>query len=476
MDFSALARNSNTDKLGKYQLPFPSIRKTPPSVIIGDCERQERPSKPETQPLIKNSRSLILNGRSRLDRKARRLCLDALESALNEVEPYRCVKSRFKVVGKRLLVGHVSLDLSRFSDIFILGVGKASQRMAAAALEVLNRFSFRGIVVAPKGQKLSTIDSRIDISFAGHPLPDRGDLETSQRVIQEIRQMTEDELLLCLISGGASALLPCPVGGITLHDKIAITQELMKSGASIHELNTVRRHLSNLKGGRLVELCPASSILSLIISDVPGNQLHDIGSGLTAEDPTTFSDAVVVLRRYSLWQRTPSGVKNHLLKGMRSAIAETPKPNNPSFKRVHNVVIADNRTACEAADSTLKRAGVGSKILSTSVEMEARNMGQVLTAIAGEMRTRHPRISRPSAVIMGGEMTVRVTGSGVGGRNQEVALSAVSGISGFGGTVIAAIGTDGIDGNSNAAGAIIDGNTLFREEKKTKPQRFLKAE
>ena len=400
------------------------------------------------------------------NQKARRLCLAALEAALDAVEPYSCVRSRLKIVGKRLSVDHISLDLSRFRNIFLLAVGKASQQMASATLHTLDDFSIRGIVVAPEDQKLPTIDDRVEAFPAGHPLPDREGLDASQRVIQQIKRMESDELLLCLISGGASALLPSPANGIGLRDKVAITQQLLRSGGSIHEINTVRRHLSNLKGGQLAAMCPRSTVLSLIISDVPGNPLHDIGSGLTAEDPTTFSDAIMVLKRYKLWQKAPSRVKEHLLRGTHGTVPETLKPGDLSTKRVHNVVIADNGRACEAANTTLRRTGIDSKILTSSVEMSAPSMGRLLAATASEIRTRQFITPRSTAVIIGGETTVRVSGFGKGGRNQEVALAAVGGIAGFSGTVIAAMGTDGVDGNSDAAGAVIDGNTFFRAKKK----------
>lgn len=401
------------------------------------------------------------------NRRARRLCLDALQAALDAVEPYRCVKSRLKVVGKRLVTGSVSLDLSGFRNILVLAVGKASQRMAAAALDVLDQFSIYGMAVAPRGQSpLKNLDGRIEVLLAGHPLPDRDGLRASRRVTEVVGSMKEDELLLCLISGGASALLPSPADGITLRDKTTITRRLIRGGASIHEINTVRRHLSNLKGGRLVELCPASSILSLMISDVPGNQLHDIGSGLTAKDPTTYRDAVLVLKHYKLWIRAALRIKEHLLKGVHGTIPETPKPRDSCIKRVHNVIIAENRTACDAVYHTLRKAGINSKILSTSVEMEASCMGRKLAATTVNLRKRQHRAPHSGAVIIGGETSVRVTGSGKGGRNQEVALSAAAGIAGSNGTVIVAMGTDGIDGNSDAAGAIIDGNTFLRAKKR----------
>jgi len=415
--------------------------------------------------LIKNYGDLVRSGHSAPDRRARRLCLAALEAALNAVDPYRCVRSNLSIARGRILAGNRSISISRVSGIRVLAVGKASLRMARAALSALEPLLIGGIVLAPKGKHCRTIDGRFEVHFTGHPFPDSAGLRASQRVMDEITKMARDELLLCLISGGASALLPLPAEGIRLADEIAITEQLVKSGASIHEINTVRRHISELKGGRLVELCPASIVLSLLISDVPGNQLHDIGSGLTAEDPTTFRDAVDVLRGYGIWRAAPSRVRSHLLNGIRGLARETPKPGKLRGRNLHNVVIADNRTACKAANQTLSEAGISSEIFTTSAEMDASDMGSFLATASDQMTTRH-KTGKGRAVIAGGETTVRVHGRGKGGRNQETVLSAVERIAGLNGVVVAAMGTDGVDGNSNAAGAIIDGNTFFRAKRK----------
>jgi glycerate-2-kinase len=238
---------------------------------------------------------------------------------------------------------------------------------------------------------------------------------------------------------------------------------LVSSRATIHDINTVRRHISTLKGGRLVQSCQAGSILSLIISDVPGNFLPDIGSGLTVEDPTTFQQAIEALRKYGIWQHAPQTVKDHLILGRRGKISETPKPGSRRFDRVHNFVIADNSTACRAAAKFLSTSHSPATILTSRVEMEASQLGKLLAVIATEQK---PHRFSWGPILIGGETTVLVRGNGTGGRNQETALSAVEGIAGLDGVVVAAIGTDGIDGNSNAAGAIVDGKTLERAEQR----------
>ncbi len=266
---------------------------------------------------------------------------------------------------------------------------------------------------------------------------------------------------------GASVLLPAPANGVTMPDKIAVTRQLISSGANIHEINSVRRHLSQLKGGRLVEMCRAREIVSMIISDVPGNHLPDIGSGLTVEDPTSYAGAAEIMKRHNQWRQAPVRDKEHFRKGVQGVISETHKPGSPSFERVHNFIIADNNDACKAAERSFEGKKVPCTILSTSTELEARDMGKLLATFAAKAkspsRTRMPR----RAILIAGECSVRLRREGEGRRNQVVALSAVEEIEGLEGTVIAALGTDGIDGNSRAAGAIVDGNTAQRAKKET---------
>jgi glycerate-2-kinase len=344
----------------------------------------------------------------------------------------------------------------------VLAVGKASLPMLTSALTELGDRIVSGILVAPKNQKITGVDRRITVFHTGHPIPDREGIRASRHAMSSIGQMHTDDLLLCLISGGASAMLPAPAAGITLDDKRRITQRLIRSRASIHEVNTVRRHLSELKGGKLVERCRAGQITSLIISDVPGNFLPDIASGLTAPDPTTFHDAVNVLREFDLWDSAPRSVKDHLKQGSVGHIPETPKPGNEIFRKVHNVIVADNRTACEALRKALNKRHTPTTVLTSSVNTEARSLGRLLASIASDSETFGQPLKRPSALVLGGETTVDVTGKGKGGRNQELALAALAGIAGLRGVAIAAIGTDGIDGNSPAAGALIDGESIVR--------------
>jgi glycerate-2-kinase len=345
------------------------------------------------------------------------------------------------------------------SRIRVLAVGKASIRMLDGVLTILGRHVVTGILVAPNSATIAGLDRRITPFRTGHPIPDRNGVRASKYVLESIARMNHEDLLLCLISGGASAMLPAPVADVPLTDKRTITRRLIRSKASIHEVNTVRRHLSELKGGRLVENCGAGRVISLIISDVPGNSLSDIGSGLTAPDPTTFEDAVNVLREFDLWDSAPTSVKRHLTRGLLGQIPDTPKPGNPIFRRVRNVIIADNNSACKAMKESMKRRDTTTTILTSSLNVDARSLGKLIASIAQDNEAFNCSARKSKTLVMGGETTVDVKGRGKGGRNQEVALAALDGIAGLKGVAVATLGTDGIDGNSPAAGAIIDGQS-----------------
>jgi len=423
--------------------------------------------------VFQNRQRLIQNGGTALNQKARRFSLIALEDALNAVDPYRCLTSRMRLSDGRVVVNGEQLQLSRYNRIFLLAVGKASAAMMKAATEVLGDSPLYGLLVAPRDQPISSLDGRVTLFRASHPLPGQDGLRASKAVSSALRETGKDDLLICMISGGASAMLPSPTPDISLRDEQRLTDLLIKSRATIHEINTVRRHTSTLKGGRLVQMCRAKTILSLIISDVPGNPIIDIASGLTAEDPTRYVDAVKVLKRHDLWADTPRTVRDHLIRGRLGKIDETPKPGARGFKRVHNIIVADARTACTAAAESLNRNGVNSRVLSTRVEMEALAMGRFLASIALNCRRNSPP-PRKGAAILGGETTVHVEGGGRGGRNQETVLSAVESVAGLDGVAIAALGTDGVDGNSKAAGALADGRSLKRAEmKRLEPKGFL---
>jgi glycerate-2-kinase len=364
----------------------------------------------------------------------------------------------------RVQIGNVLTPTN--SKIRVIAVGKASAPMLTAVLNILGKRLVSGILVAPRNSSLKITDKRIATFHPNHPTPDQEGVRASRRVLATIEAMRANEVLLCLISGGASAMLPAPAAGITLKDKRMVTQQLIYSRASIHKINTVRRHLSELKGGRLVERSKAGTIISLIISDVSGNVPSDIASGMTAADPTTYRDAIGVLEEFNLWNSAPQRVRNHLMQGLRGKIPETPKPRNRIFRKVHNFVVADNRTACEAARMVLQKNHVPATIVTSSVDMEARSLGKLLASVARDSEQFGEPLKVPGALVFGGETTVEVKGNGKGGRNQEVALSSVERIGGLNGVAVAALGTDGVDGNSPAAGAIADPQTIVRAKRR----------
>lgn len=412
--------------------------------------------------LFENRRTLIRNGKTLLDRKARTLCLEALEEGLRAVDPRRCVGRSLRVQKQRVVADRFSVHVPKHRRIVVVAVGKASVPMMSAAVNILRRFPVQGILVTPKNGRPVKLDESVQVFRASHPIPDAVGVAASSRILEVTRSLKRQDLLLCLISGGGSSLLPAPVEGVTLRDKQLLTQQLLRSDASIHEINIVRRHISRLKGGGLVRECPYARIITLLISDVPDNHLPDIGSGPTCADPTSYSDAIDVLRTHGLWRDAPYTIRSHLLKGVNGSVQETLKPTDKRFQRVRNIVIADNRSACLAARNRLTTRGLRASILTSSVDMRAEDLGRFMASVARELRREAPpRMSR-SAVIVGGETKVKVTGRGIGGRNQQLALSAVSEISNLSGVSIAAFGTDGIDGNSKAAGAIIDGKTAAR--------------
>ena len=419
--------------------------------------------------LFRRRDQLIRNGISQKNQKARSISLLALEAAVRAVDPSLCLQSKLRVSNGRIRVGDFEVALSRFKRIVVVAVGKASSSMMKTTLEELENRDIRGVLVVPKGQKIPEFDTRVEVFYAGHPLPDQDGEDAAERVISIARSMGRNDLLLCLISGGASAMLPAPPSNIPLADKILVTSSLIRSKATIREINTVRRHLSRIKGGRLAELCHAS-IISFIMSDVTGNPLHDIASGPTAPDPTTYLDAVEVLRRHGLWGNCPRTVKSHLAKGLKGELSETPKKESHIFSRVHNFIIADSYIACIGAERAIESRGVQASIVTSTVDMDARCMAKLLTSIGGDKTRLHER----GAVIFGGETTVEVHGNGLGGRNQETALCAAENLAGLDGVVVATMGTDGIDGHSSAAGAIVDCYTFHRaRKKKLNPGAFL---
>ena len=345
--------------------------------------------------------------------------------------------------------------------IRLAAVGKAATAMARGARRVLGKRLDRGVLILPADQTDGVPDG-FEIYGGGHPIPNADGVLGATAIHRLATGLGDADVLLCLISGGGSALMTLPPDAVPLTSVQATTEDLLRSGATIDELNAVRKHLDRLKGGRLARAAYPARVVALVLSDVIGDPLDVIASGPVSADPTTFADAIDVLKRRGVWQRTPVEVRQHLEDGRAGRRPESPKPDDPCFERVNARVIGSNRIAADAALATAERLGYAPLLLTTCLTGEAREVGRVLAAIGREVGTRGRPIPAPACLVAAGETTVTVRGSGRGGRNQEVALGAALGLAGTENILVASMGTDGIDGPTDAAGAIASGTTLAR--------------
>ena len=387
-------------------------------------------------------------------------------AALDAGNPLAAIQRVLQRDGNRLRVQDHVYDPRR---VFVVGFGKASAAMAQAVEEIGGDLVVGGAVNV-KYEHVAPLQ-RIILTEAGHPLPDANGLRGTQKILDVLRAATPDDLVVCVISGGGSALLELPVAGVSLDDLRATTDVLLRAGATINELNTLRKHLSQVKGGQLARHTPAP-IVSLILSDVLGSPLDTIASGPTAPDSTTLADARAVIEQRGVREQLPACVVNHLA---RNDLPDTPKANDPIFARVQNVIVADNAIACDAALQTAHALGFHTLLLSTFVQGEARETAKLLAAIAREIAASNRPVARPACIIAGGETTVTVRGTGKGGRNQELALAAAIEIAGMREVVVLSGGTDGTDGPTDATGAMADGATLARSAERGMDARVFLA-
>ncbi|MBN1995373.1 MAG: glycerate kinase [Anaerolineae bacterium] len=398
-----------------------------------------------------------------------------MRAALQAVDPAQAVRRCLHLTENNLIVSdphgpEQTYHLADFDRVLVVGGGKAGAPMAAAAAEVLGDYLSGGVVLVKHKHTLAdpTATGLIEIIEAGHPLPDQAGVRGAQKIIDLLHSATARHLVLCLISGGGSALLTAPVAGVSLADLQALTQILLACGAPIHQINTVRKHLSRLKGGQLARWAAPATVVSLILSDVVGDPLDVIASGPTVPDPTTFADAWTVLTRYRVENDIPAAIGRHLTAGLSGQLADTPKPGAPVFDRVQNIIVGSNRLAARAAADTAEKLGFDLVLLTTFSEGEAREVGRVVAGLAKGLargETMHPAgrpIAKPACLILGGETTVTLRGNGQGGRNQEMALAAALALTGWDNVLIACLATDGTDGPTDAAGAFADGTTVAR--------------
>jgi len=352
-------------------------------------------------------------------------------------------------------------DFSHFRDIYVIGAGKAGASMAQAAERVLGKRITAGLINVKDGHVAKL--RRIELNECGHPVPDARGVAGSRRIAGIAASARKGDLVLCLISGGGSALMPLPAAPVTLEEKQAVTRLLLNCGANIHEINTVRKHISAIKGGQLARLAAPATVESLLLSDVIGDDLDVIGSGPTAPDVSTFAATSAILERYGILDRVPASVRTRLEQGMRGEIPETPKPDDPVFARVRNTVVGSNRLALDAAAARARQFGFRTLILASGTQGETRDVARMHAAIAREIvEAGHP-VKPPACIITGGETTVTIKGDGLGGRNQEFVLAAAIDLAGLPDTVVLSAGTDGTDGPTDAAGAVADGETLVRK-------------
>lgn len=383
-----------------------------------------------------------------------------LHAGLRAADAAAAVRRNLRVQDTSLWVGPWQVDLQSFQRVWVVGFGKASVPMARAAEEVLGDWVSGGVVVTKHGDGARL--RRVEVLEASHPLPGPDGVVAAGRVVEVVRAAKEEDLVLCLISGGSSALLCLPAEGLALEDKVAATDLLLRSGASIGEINAVRKHLSAVKGGQLARAAYPARVVGLVVSDVLGNPLDVIGSGPLSPDPTTYGDALGVLGRYGLLNRVPQAVRHRLERGAAGELPETPKPGDPVFDRVSLHVVASVVEGVEGAKAEADRLGYRTLILTTWMEGEAREVGRMVAALAREEVLKDRPASKPACLIMGGEPTVTVRGDGRGGRNQELALAAALGLAGLEGVLVATLATDGTDGPTDAAGAFADGATVGR--------------
>lgn len=396
-------------------------------------------------------------------KKLRSDALAIFRAGLAAANAGEAVRRSVNISGPRLrLRGGSALSLKDFDRVFVIGAGKAGAAMATALEQSLGAERINGGIVNVKHGHSRPKPKKIRLNECSHPVPDEQGENGAREMEALLREMNARDLLFVLISGGASALLPAPAPPVTLADKQKTTELLLRCGADIVQLNAVRKHLSQLKGGRLAALAYPATVVSLILSDVIGDPLDVIGSGPTASDTSTYRDALRVLADFGITRKVPRSVLSVLESGAAGERPETPKPGDEVFKNVINVIVGSSRLALEAAAHEARRIGYKPLILSSSVQGEAREVARFHCEILREVLSTGNPIPAPACLLSGGETTVTVKGTGKGGRNQEFALASGIYLKGVDGALILSAGTDGTDGPTDAAGAIADGKTAIR--------------
>lgn len=408
--------------------------------------------------MINNKREILDRG----DQEVRKVCIDILEYVLDSIDPCKKIRDNIKFKNESLLIFGNSLDIKNFENIYVLGAGKASYSMAKEVESIIPELIEEGLVVTKYGYKKDSL-KKIKVVEAGHPIPDENGQEAGEKILEIARKAGKNDLVINLISGGGSALLSAPVGPVTLSDMQRTTDLLVSSGASIDEINAVRKHLSRVKGGQLSETVHPAMSISLVVSDVVGDRLDVIASGPTVPDSSTYSEAFRALEKYSLIDEVPESVKNYLREGEKGEIDENPGKKEFEEIRQKNIIISNNDKATEAAKEKGEEYGLNTLILSRMIEGESVEAGIFTAGILRDVLRTGTPLSKPALVISGGETTVSLgEEKGEGGPNQEFVLGAASKIRDMKSVAVAAVDTDGTDGPTDIAGGIVDGTTFER--------------
>ncbi len=393
------------------------------------------------------------------------------QAGLDAANPELRIRETLHFDGETMVVGDEVFPLK--GRLIVVGAGKVAARMAQVVEAVAGDRVSAGLVVTKYDHRLPL--RKIRLIEAGHPLPDAAGVRAAKETRQLVADLAPEDIVLCLISGGASALWAAPAQGVSLEEKQEVTSLLLRAGAPIREVNAVRKHLSEIKGGQLARWAAPARVVSLIMSDVIGDPLDFIGSGPTAPDTTSFADALAVIQKYGL--DVPPSVVNRLQDGAMGRLAETLKPGDPVFSKVHNLIIANNHLLVEGAGRRARDLRFNTVVLATEIEGEARDVGQVFAAVARESAHRGAPAQRPACILAAGETTVTIRGRGLGGRNQEMALAWAINMASHptpGVLCFASVATDGTDGPTNAAGGLVDPLTCARAvERGLTPSDFL---
>ena len=380
---------------------------------------------------------------------------EVVRAALDAVRPENFIPRTVHLEGTNLLIRDQQFDLSGFRHVYIAAIGKAAIGMAEATERIIGAFLTEGIALTKQIPQSAGLSSKWEILQGGHPVPTAESVVGANKILAMLGKAEKNDLVIFLISGGGSSLMTSPVDGISLQSYQEFCSAVLSCGADITEFNTLRKHLDAVKGGRLAIAAAPATHVTIILSDVVGSPLDIIASGPTVPDPSTFSDALSILERYSSKAAFPPEIRRTLVKGLNGQIPETLKPDHSLFERSHIFLAAENRTAAAAAAQKGSEYKLFSKVITTGLIGEAASIGKMLPSFLAELEA-------PGLMIFGGETTVSINGSGTGGRNQELALGAVQAMASYPGCVLVTLATDGEDGPTDAAGAVVTSETFQR--------------